>query len=498
MLNRLYKSRFFNPIYFWVKKSFEVFAYLIPYRYNQAKNPTLSLKIIKNYNKKRTLGPKKIICNAPFKHMYFKQNGDVTACCASSVDAYGNIRENSVNDIWNGEKVNLLRAKIRNFNLSGGCAGCQHSLESGNYNAFIGRIYDTLLPSPASAYPTEMTFEISNTCNLECIMCTGEFSNLIRKNVEKLPDIPNYYKEDFFDEIKGYLQNLKRIRFMGGEPFLIKQYEPIMEFLVEHNPSCKIYIQTNGTILNNFVKKIIESKNVEISISIDSLQKDMYEQIRKNGSYDRMMENLVYFSERAQKHQQLININFCVMNNNWNEVPDMIDFCDKNNFTLNLIPVERPRYLSLKACNSNYIDKVIYFSEAYLPKIQHKRLEVIYKDYVKYIRSLSDNSKKDEIRKETLLKFGLEELYSISQELYVNINSKHINIDQTSIDTIYAILSDLTDSEKKSIVSNFIIDLEKIKNEEADEKINDMNELIAHTKVFFTDMKKELSNPIFY
>lgn len=478
-----------------VKKSFKLVALLIPYRYKQAHNPTLSLETIKDYNKNRTSGPRKIICNAPFKHMYFKQNGDVIACCATTIDAYGNIREDTVKDIWKGEKANLLREKIKNYNLSGGCAGCQHSLESGNYNAFIGRIYDTLLPSLQKSYPTEMTFEISNTCNLECVMCSGEFSNLIRKNIEKLPDVPDYFSKDFFQEIKEFLPYLKRVRFMGGEPFLIKQYEPIMEYLVEQNLSCKIYIQTNGTILNNFVKKIIEADNVEVSISIDSLQKERYESIRKNGNFERVMNNLSYFSDRAKKHHQLININFCVMNTNWDEVPGIMDFCEKNNFTINLIPVERPRYLSLKACKESYLHKVIQFSEPYIQKIKNKRLALVYEDYLKYIRYLSENSLLNENRKTELLMLHLDDLSELSKKLYMQINSKRIYIEKKLVDDIYEVLDDLSEKEKKSLMANFIIDLEKINEAEADGKISDLKELTALTKVFFADMKKEFNNP---
>jgi MoaA/NifB/PqqE/SkfB family radical SAM enzyme len=225
--------------------------------------------------------------------------------------------------------------------------------------AFIGRIFDNLIPVKMRVFPSDMTFEISNTCNLKCIMCSCIFSDLIRKNVEKLPEIPNVYDEKFFEELKEFLPNLKRVRFMGEEPFLIRQYAPILLYLVDKNPSCKIYIQTNGTVLNNAVKKIMESRNVEISISIDSLQKETYERIRRNSSYECMMNNLEYFSKRAKDNQQLININFRIMNNNWREVPDIIDFCDRNNFTLNMITVENPRLLSLLICSREYMENVL-------------------------------------------------------------------------------------------------------------------------------------------
>lgn len=472
--------------------------FLVIYRYNQSENPTLSLNLVKDYNRNRTLGPRKIICNAPFKHMYFKQNGKITACCASGVDAYGNIREGSILDIWNGEKANQLRKRIKNFNLSGGCSGCQHSIESKNYNAFIGRIYDSLLPSLNNKYPTEMTFEISNTCNLECVMCNGEFSNLIRRNVEKLPDLPDFYDIDFFEEIKEFLPYLKRVRFMGGEPFLIKQYGPIMDFLVKNNPACKIYIQTNGTVLNNSVKEIVESGNVEVSISIDSLQKQTYEIIRKNGSFERTMKNLNYFSERAIKHHQLININFCVMNINWREVPNIFEFCDNNNFTINLIPVEYPRHLSLRIASEEYIEEIIQLTRSLMVKINNGRLYSIYNDYINYLQVLKDQSRQNKIILQGLLSCSLEELYVKAKNLFLLINQVTTkDMDSSVFDIAYFTLNDLKEVDKKLLLSKFILEFEKIPVEEIENKSQSHEEILSKMKQIFQDIRMELADEQF-
>lgn len=493
MANKLRNTGLLKLFSFIKEKGYAFAEYFILYNYGKKINPTVPLELIKKYNRSRRLGPKKIICNAPFTQIYFKQDGKMTACCASGADAYGNIGDDSIYNVWNGGKAKQLRDRIMNYNLSGGCTGCQHSLETGNYNAFIGRIYDTVLPVRRKSYPTDMTFEISNTCNLECIMCSGEFSNLIRKNVEQLPERKNYYDESFFEEILEFLPYLKCVRFMGGEPFLIKQYAPIMEYLVENNPQCKIYIQTNGTILNNAVKKIVESENVEISISVDSLQKENYEMIRRNGSYERTMKNLEYFSHRAKENRQNININFCIMNINWQEVPAVVEFCIANHFTLNLIPVDNPRYLSLRICTTSHLNDILEFSSRFIPEIKNTGLLSVYRDYLNHLNALITDSRKNTEKRDKLLCLTEVELYEKAKRLFIAVNNiKADSKDMSIFDKVFLNSDGLNEAERKIVFSNLIIELENVDTLVAKSIQQSYDELFLKSRMLLENMKAEI------
>jgi MoaA/NifB/PqqE/SkfB family radical SAM enzyme len=293
----------------------------------------------------------------------------------------------NVTQLWNSKSIEPLRKNILDYNLSGGCELCNIKLKSHNFSSYDGRLFDQHGFSQKNQnLPTEMTLEISNTCNLECIMCTGTYSSSIRKNREKLPPLQEQYGDEFIDSIKESLLHLKTIRLLGGEPFLIPQYYEIIEYLIAHNPSCRILIQTNGSVLNNRVKKIIEHKNVQLSISIDALEKNLYEQIRKNASFDKLMEHMEYFRERAKKYMQVININFCVMSNNWQEVPSMLAYCNESNFTVTFIPVITPKELSIRDLSSAKLSEILSFYEAYESKAgqlnRGKFLDLV--SYVKY------------------------------------------------------------------------------------------------------------------
>jgi MoaA/NifB/PqqE/SkfB family radical SAM enzyme len=458
---------FTNFIYFLQKIYNAVVSVFIRYNYDKKTNPSLSKETIIQYNKQRNKGPKKKICFAPFKHMYFKSDGTITPCCRNEKDMYGTIGKGTLTELFHSKSIESVRNKIEDYNLCDGCNYCNIQLQSSNFNAFEGRLYDSILPGKAGNFPTEMTFEISNQCNLECIMCDGNYSSSIRKNREKLPELENKYDDAFSETIKEGIPYLKVARFLGGEPFLIPQYIDIIDNIIKENKNCRIYIQTNGTILNNRVKKIIEHKNVHLSISIDSLQKEMYEKIRKNASFVRLMEHMDYFIERSKKHKQIININYCVMTNNWMEVPEMIQFCNTNNFSLSLIPVEFPRYLSLRSWNVNKLNEIV----SHYSKPEYNNLFSSNKfngekltNLISYIRFCIENNNKQNQRISYLQSIEIDLLEKILNEHFLKIKLKENEI-ATINDHIKKVIVNLNNEEKKTLYITFINDLEQHSNE---------------------------------
>ena len=303
---------------------------------------TLTEEEIINYNKSRKYGYQPLICYAPKTSLYFRANGDVLVCCRNLKDVIGNIQHQKVSEIWESEKRKQLAEKIQQNNLEESCGFCKLQIKNKNYTSVLGQIYDQPFHSD-NEFPVDITFEVSNKCNLECIMCNGNFSSAIRKNREQQLPLYTPYPNDFFEQLKPILLKIKTARFQGGEPFLINTYLEIMDFISLYNSSCKIYIQTNGTILNNSVKKILLNKNIHLSISCDAISEQTLTSIRKNINYKQFLENIDYF----KKYSKSININFCLMNINKHEVISIINFCELNNFTLSIIPVEHPYHLSI-------------------------------------------------------------------------------------------------------------------------------------------------------
>ena len=268
-------------------------------------------------------------CYAPFNSMFFNTRGQVLACCFSHKisTAY---TKNSIREIWFGEDFEKIRTHLKHNSLPDACSVCRTQIENGNYFSVESRTYDDFLPI-TDDYPTVMEFELENTCNLECKMCVGELSSLIRKNREQLPPLQNPYGPEFVKELEQFIPYLQKTSFIGGEPFLIKTYYAIWEKIIELNPQCRIAVTTNGTVLNSRIKDLLNRGKFEFVMSIDGLTKETYEKIRINGKFEKVMDNFEYFYQYTRERKSSFQVVPCPQKLNWHEMPLFIEFANKRN-----------------------------------------------------------------------------------------------------------------------------------------------------------------------
>ena len=328
------------------------------------KRDTLNIAEAKNnfpffdeYNAKRNKEKKFALCHAPSTNMYFSQNGEVKVCCHNTEFIAGKYPDQTIKEIWNSQNVTLMRQDMANYKLGKGCEVCSADLSKKHFKEVRAKHFDHIPSHPT--FPTQMEFLLTNTCNLECVMCKGEFSSSIRKNIENLPPIPNVYDDKFIEELEEFIPYLHETRFSGsGEAFLIDVNYKIWEKIIELNPSCKIMVQTNGTILNNKVKDILSRGNFHIGVSLDSLKKEVFEEIRPNSKFERVLENIYFFNEYCQKNKRRFNISTCVMRQNWEEMPDFINFSNKLNAVQTFHKVWFPRKYALFNLSSAELKKI--------------------------------------------------------------------------------------------------------------------------------------------
>lgn len=282
---------------------------------------------IKNYQFSRQTGPESQICHAPSRSIYFGFNGVVVPCCFNREYTYGRYPQNTIEEIIHSKRRLDLHKTLKNQNFSNGCEHCLNLIESHNYYGVEARLYDGLKQNN-NGLPSEMIFELDNICNLECIMCNGTFSSSILKNRENKKYIPGPYDKEFVKQLTPYLKQLEVAKFLGGEPFLIPLHYDIWEEIIKHNKSCAINLQTNGTVFNDKIASLLERGKFQIGISIDSLQKERFEQIRKNANFENVLENLEKFISYSRRHNTFVNLSVCPMKQNRDEIPEIVQFCN--------------------------------------------------------------------------------------------------------------------------------------------------------------------------
>ena len=354
----------------------------------------LDNKLISAYNATRSvLTDKSMICHAPFTNINFEQTGNATACCYNRKHVLGTYPAASIRDMWFGKQALILRDYIQNNDLDGGCRMCKLQLESKNYGGFKAKLYDEYASGIESKFkallkkltgkiytpmPKVMEFELENTCNLECIMCNGEFSSSIRKNREKLPAVVSPYDKKFVDQLCEFMPYLTDMKFLGGEPFMIDIYYDIWEKVAKINPKIKIHITTNATLLNSRTKRLLENMNSGITISIDSVRKETYESIRKGAVYERVMENIDWLRDYTLRKKTYIGLSICPMVINRFEMTDIVQYANKRDMSVFFNTVWWPEEQSLRFSSSEGLAELIRFYDANPP---HRHTEIERRNY---------------------------------------------------------------------------------------------------------------------
>lgn len=317
--------------------------------------PSLSNDIIRKYAEATSNDG--LICRAPFTSLYFHPNGDIGACCLNyNKVSYGKYPQNSIEEIIKSASRLNHQNHLRNNNLNLACNTCQDILKAEVFTNLLATGYDNQNIKP---HITRMDFELSYKCNLKCVMC----------DLHSEKDNNSIYSDSFIDEITPHLKNLEYANFIGGEPFVIGIYYKIWDRILAVNSNCIINIQTNGTIFNKKVEDVIASPQVSLVVSIDSLNADRYATIRKGGNVNTSLKNIQIFKDTVQKRNSNLQLSVCPMRNNWIDMPEIIEFSNKNNCIVYFNQVEYPIELSLKYIPSENLGTIIKFYKSELQKL---------------------------------------------------------------------------------------------------------------------------------
>jgi len=324
------------------------------------------------YDQTRNFSDKAVraLCYAPYTALYFSGNGDVRVCCHNWKHTAGNILQNSIDEIWNGLKVKILREALKNYEFGPGCEFCQNRTEKTFANAAMRRYDRFAVPDEAPLWPQLMELSISNACNLECIMCYGQYSSTIRARREKLPPLPRLYGDDFFESLWKYLPHLRQLKFLGGEPFLIAEYYKLWDRMIANGIVVQCHVTTNGTQYNSRIEHVLEYLPMSFSVSLDAATKATHESIRVNAKYEEVMENVRRFREYALAKKTTFGLTFCFMRQNWHELGDFCLMADSWNCNVWLNMVNYPPGFGIYSLPVEELRKVLEGLEAQAPRLE--------------------------------------------------------------------------------------------------------------------------------
>jgi hypothetical protein len=300
---------------------------------------------------------RKGFCVSPFRYAEFRENGDVWQCCINWIPKpMGNILTDDWDNVWNSKDAIELRESMHD----GSMKLCDETqcpyLQSWNrgeedYTSYFP-IYDEtsyhklynakeINPTGEKKYkeiiekklthlkwgPESIAFSHDRSCNLSCPSCRLELfktSGDARKKSYEIQDI--ILGKSMCDSHEIYITS-------SGDPFGADIFRDLLKSISkEKYPNLtNLHLHTNAIGWTRKQWQLLSNLNsiprITAEISIDAATKETYEQVRRGGKWELLLENLKFiFSEIS--NLEFVRMTFVTQDSNYKEMNSFVDLAE--------------------------------------------------------------------------------------------------------------------------------------------------------------------------
>lgn len=176
----------------------------------------------------------------------------------------------------------------------------------------------------------QLRVSLTQLCNENCFFCHNEWN---QKSNVSFDDVT--FKK-IIDVMVKY--NIKqRIRFTGWEPLLYEWIEDLIKYVKNLLPDSKIWLTTNGLLLEEKARSLSNAGLDKITISIHSLKRDRYKEITNVD----WLKKVLKWLEKLRKinYNWEVSLNSVIWKNNIDEVRNLDVFCSEYGYKLKLLDI---------------------------------------------------------------------------------------------------------------------------------------------------------------
>lgn len=167
-----------------------------------------------------------------------------------------------------------------------------------------------------SSFPRRLVFELTNVCNLSCVMCGRNAADFK----------PTIFKMEWFDKFYDIFSQIEEVTLMGwGEPTVHPGFIQMLEILDRFQ--LRKYFCTNAMKLDVIKSKLFETNVDVIGVSLDGADSGTNNRIRKGADFDKIVSSLRdIVNEKRTKglSYPYINFVFTAMKSNFKQLPDLV------------------------------------------------------------------------------------------------------------------------------------------------------------------------------
>lgn len=316
----------------------------------------------------------------PWIHYHVGDKGMAKACCVANIP-YGNVNDQSFEDIWNGESINKLRERFASGEQDNRCGHCINLEKAGATSIrqeTMEKFKDHYLEMN-SPRPIYFDIRFSNVCNFKCRTCWHGASSGWFDDAQKLGTaigrgaiIQNVKDADkFISELGAHFKQAKEIYFAGGEPLVTDGHYKLLEWLIQDKSTgAHLRYNTNFSILQyrkyDLQKLWSHFERVELLVSLDDIE--------ENGEYIRsgmQWETLLNNREKIRSAKQIqVKIAPTISVLNVARIPELYQKCVELKFI-------EPGELYI-----NILERPLPYCIQILPELKKNEIQEMYKTWM--------------------------------------------------------------------------------------------------------------------
>lgn len=228
-------------------------------------------------------------CMLPWMHLHAYPDGRAYPCCFA-FDPYpvGNLNKESLEEVFNGEKMKKMRLAMLNNKKSKECGKCYDQENSGFFslrlssNKHFGHNIDlvnsTQPDGSADFIIKYWDIRFSNLCNMACRSCGTWFSSNWYEDHKKLIGRPPPHAKimrvgrssnDIWEQMLKQFDHVEQFYFAGGEPLIMEEHYRILKELDKRKMyHVRLIYNTNFSKLKFKDMDVLELWNKFESVSI--------------------------------------------------------------------------------------------------------------------------------------------------------------------------------------------------------------------------------------